>query len=302
METIKNLKIRKLENLIFSIILMTCLLTPRVFGAELNLTSSSLDNKVGDQFEVVLRVNTQEESINAIEGKIKISENNLQIQEIRDGNSIMSLWINRPKIQSGGDISFSGIIPGGYIGDDGVVLTMVLQSTAAGSSKVSLSDVKLLRNDGSGSEADVNINDFQILITEIHNEAPKRVAVLEDTEPPESFRPEVMVNENVYGGKKFLVFSTLDKISGIDRYEVKEGDEDFIITESPYLLKNQILNKNIEVKVIDKAGNERTEIVYLNSENVQINTSNPFIYVVPILLTLLTVSILIVWKKPWLKK
>ncbi|KPJ56320.1 hypothetical protein AMJ49_05145, partial [Parcubacteria bacterium DG_74_2] len=58
----------------------------------------------------------------------------------------------------------------------------------------------------------------------------------------------------------------VDKMSGIDRYEILEEPRiSFLGTtkkiwklgESPYLLEDQSLRSKISVKAIDKAGNER---------------------------------------------
>ena len=49
---------------------------------------------------------------------------------------------------------------------------------------------------------------------------------------------------------------------GIARYEVCEGSKrKCALAESPYLLKNQKLNKNIFIKAVDKNGNERIAMI-----------------------------------------
>ncbi|MDP2812067.1 MAG: hypothetical protein Q8O32_00015, partial [bacterium] len=55
--------------------------------------------------------------------------------------------------------------------------------------------------------------------------------------------------------------STQDKGTGIDHYEVKEGYRLSVEAKSPYVLKNQNLDKEIVVKAIDRAGNERKVVV-----------------------------------------
>jgi len=92
-----------------------------------------------------------------------------------------------------------------------------------------------------------------------------------DTTPPEEFKPEIGRNPAVFEGKYFLSFSTTDKTSGIDHYQIaelrrtirgKEPKPEWKIGESPYLLEDQSLRSIIKVKAVDKAGNERiSEIV-----------------------------------------
>jgi hypothetical protein len=60
----------------------------------------------------------------------------------------------------------------------------------------------------------------------------------------------------VFGGLYYIVFSTVDKQSGVDHYEVFEnGAWEKVV--SPYKLPDQSLKSEIKVKAIDKAGNER---------------------------------------------
>jgi len=78
-----------------------------------------------------------------------------------------------------------------------------------------------------------------------------------DSTVPEKFKSEIGQDPSVFGGKYFLSFSTTDKLSGIDHYEVKEGNKDFKEVKSPYVLEDQNLRGKIIVKAIDKAGNEQ---------------------------------------------
>jgi len=89
-----------------------------------------------------------------------------------------------------------------------------------------------------------------------------------DTTPPEPFEPQIGQDPKVFEGKYFLSFATVDKMSGIDYYQVLEADRggyqfgtkkkaEWKIAKSPYLLEDQSLRSVIKVKAIDKAGNER---------------------------------------------
>lgn len=79
-----------------------------------------------------------------------------------------------------------------------------------------------------------------------------------DIEAPESFTPIVASDPSIYDGKYFLVFSTVDKNSGIDHYEVREGIwGEYAVASSPYLIMDQTLSKNLYIVAIDKAGNKR---------------------------------------------
>jgi len=80
-----------------------------------------------------------------------------------------------------------------------------------------------------------------------------------DSQAPEKFFPKIAQSETVFEGKYFLSFSTTDGMSGIDRYEVLESENekgDWKIAQTPYLLEDQTLSSIIRVRAFDKAGNE----------------------------------------------
>ena len=82
-----------------------------------------------------------------------------------------------------------------------------------------------------------------------------------DTIPPEAFDIEIPQDPSIFEGKYFIIFSTIDKQTGLDYYEIKEGEKDWQRGQSPYLLEDQRLESIIRVKAVDKAGNERTVLV-----------------------------------------
>jgi len=115
-----------------------------------------------------------------------------------------------------------------------------------------------------------------------------------DTRPPEEFKPEIAEIE----GKKYLVFSTTDKTSGVDHYEVLETRDKkqdiWKKVESPYLLEDQSLQSKILVKAVDKAGNERISEI--------IPPAKPFTYwIIPVIVICLVVIGWII-KKYFIKK
>ena len=247
---------------IIIILAIICLFyAPSVFAAEALLESGNSSIPPEGEFEVGFFLNTDNQDINAIEGKIIFPEKLLEMKEIRDGGSIVNFWIERPEIKNGG-ISFSGITPGGYIGKKGLVFSIIFQSIKEGQGQVQIQNVKTLRNDGKGTLENTTISNLQFIISEqaLNSQAkiPKK-----DTGIPEAFKPVLASDPTIFDGKYFLVFATQDKESGIDHYEVKEGSSgNFIVAESPYLLQNQKLDQEIFVKAIDKSNNEQVEIFY----------------------------------------
>lgn len=79
-----------------------------------------------------------------------------------------------------------------------------------------------------------------------------------DGTAPELFSPEISSEASIFEGKRFVSFSTLDKVSGISHYMVKVGMfSRFQTAVSPYILNRPIVGDIIEIKAIDNAGNER---------------------------------------------
>ena len=79
---------------------------------------------------------------------------------------------------------------------------------------------------------------------------------------PAHFEPIVAKDPNVYGGNYFLVFSTTDKGSGINHYEVLEVPAGMVVSQnaqwtaatSPYFLRDQSLSSDVYVRAVNNGG------------------------------------------------
>ncbi len=236
-------------------------------AAEMFFETKNSQIRVGDRFEIGFFLNTEDEDINAIEGKVVFPETLLELKEIRDGNSIINFWIERPKAKNG-EIIFSGITPGGYNDGQGLILSIAFLAKKEGDGAIEFSGVKALRNDGQGTEADVKISNFQFLISKQIPIPEIPIPEIKDIEPPEEFTPQIAADPAIFDGKWFLVFATQDKGSGIDHYEIKESRQKFFAVfekwlpaESPYVLMDQELRGFVWIKAVDKIGNERIAVV-----------------------------------------
>jgi len=256
------------------------LLPINTMAAELYLEIPKDEYSIQETFIINIRINVgHNENINAVDGYLRFPKDILKIKDFSTGNSILT-FVEEPKInQEEGLISFVGIIPGGYggliSGDPGqsnLLGKMIFDTTSAGSAQVIFQDgSQVLLSDGKGTPAKLatkgvvfNIKELELptegqsLKNEWQDELEK------DKIPPEDFKPEIVE----INGEYYLVFSTKDKGSGVDHYEIlEEGPgvamgklflgQNWTEKESPYLLKDQSLSSNIKVKVVDKAGNEK---------------------------------------------
>ena len=298
-------KIQKIK-----IIIVVCLLllpAVPIFAAEISFDAKIKEIAVGERFEVGVFLNTEEEYINAVEGKVIFPENLLELKEIRDGNSIVNFWIERPKIKSGPEgeqvpygasnqIAFSGIIPGGYAGEKGLIFSAIFRVKNEGEGIIEIQEAKTLLNDGKGTEASLSISNLQFLISKQVPSPQIPISEIKDIEPPELFEPMISQDPEIFDGKYFLVFLTQDKGSGIDYYEVCEGKRQCVVAESPYLLQNQSLDREIIVKAIDKSGNER--IVTLPAQKPAIWYKN---YLILAIIILVIAIAYLMWKFLWRK-
>ncbi len=250
-----------MENIIFLIIILV-LFPVFVSAAILSLDPSEGNYYQGDTFMVEIKIDAEDECINTVKGELKYSQEILEAVDFSQGSSIISLWLERPKInQQTGKISFSGGIPGGYCGTIFGLGKIIFRAKESFPAEVRFLDTSLvLLNDGLGTEAKLTSQGavFDILTKLLR--APEdewQKELVKDTIVPEPFEIEINQSPSIFEGKYFISFSTVDKQTGVNFYQVKEGKDDWGKVTSPYLLKDQKLKSIIKVKAVDKAGNER---------------------------------------------
>lgn len=210
--------------------------------------------RLGEQVEATLFLDTEGETINAIEGKIQFSEDKLSFSGINDGGSIINFWVEDPIINRN-EVRFSGIIPGGYTGEKGKILSISIEGKKSGKAEIKPIVQNALLNDGNGTPTHVKEEPALFEVSNLIFEETQ-LNFFDDHTPPEPIVIEILQDKNMYEGKWTIVFYSQDKNSGIDHYEVKEGiNGEWRRAESPYLLSNQEVNEDIFVKAIDRAGN-----------------------------------------------
>jgi len=116
---------------------------PRAQAARFFWSPDRIEGSTGAELRLGLFLDTEGEEINALEGKIGFPLDNLELKEIRDGGSLISFWLDKPSLPQDCpnnicSLSFSGIIPSGYSGKQGLLLSLVFLSKEAGSGEISL--------------------------------------------------------------------------------------------------------------------------------------------------------------------
>jgi len=289
----------KFKIIIFSIFIF--LFLPLVAkGAILYFEPSKGEHHLGDTFIVDLRIDTEGECINTVKAIISFPKDLLEAKDFSTGNSILTLWLETPKIdQKEGLISFVGGIPGGFCGPlpgepekpnllGRIIFRVVSRNVSRSLAQVAFrNDSQVLLNDGFGTPAKLTLKEAIFTILPEKAEVSKeewQEELAKDDIPPEPFEIKISQDPSIFGGKYFIVFSTTDKQTGIDHYEVAEQRRTLRQTtlnwkraESPYLLEDQSLKSKILVKAVDKAGNERI------AEYIPPQKLFPLLIIIPIL-------------------
>jgi hypothetical protein len=267
-------------------------------AAEVYLDPAQATYAPGDVFVLKVKLNTQGDCINTAQIGIKFSDP-LQLIDFSTANSFLNLWVKRPDRQQVEAINqkqklvFVGGIPGGYCGvvkgdmGESNVLGELVFTTATSTAKTAVAKIgfspetQILLHDGQGTKAKLTTRAAEIVINPQAkakgNEWQK--IIKKDDVPPQPFVIELLKNQSMFEGKYYIMFSTTDKQSGLDHYEVKEQKQPrrpfwpflakifpsfyavpqakWQTAQAPYVLKDQSLNSLISVKAVDKAGNER---------------------------------------------
>jgi len=244
-----------------------------IFASEIYINPRSQEIKTDEQFEISVFLDTEGENINTIDGRIIFPKDLLILEEIKDGNSIINFWIKKPKTESDNQIIFSGIVPGGYVGKQGLVFSAIFQSKNEGIGIIEAYQTRVFLNDGKGTEANLTTSNFQFIVSKEFSSTQILPTQITDTNSPELFSPIISQDSIIFDGKYFLVFATQDKGVGISHYEILEkgqqgslrqflNQEEWQIKESPYLLRDQKLKSYIYIKAVDKVGNERIITIF----------------------------------------
>jgi hypothetical protein len=215
---------------------------------------------VGDIFVAEFKLVAGREEINAIDGELTFDTEMLNVQEVSTGGSIFNIWARTPVFSNeSGKIMFAGGSPNG-IKEDGLVFKIIFTAKKEGVANFSVSpSTTLYLNDGLGTSSRPIISNGELAIQEISTMASStdswQEVLVNDKLGPTNLSLLVGRDPFVFEGKYFLTITAQDEQSGLDHFEVKEGNRAFVRTESPYILQDQSLRSTIMVMAVDRAGN-----------------------------------------------
>lgn len=263
-------------------------------AANIYLETTKNTVSVGDIFIVSAKIDSNETSINSVEGDFVIEQNNenLVVNDFSLAKSIFSLWPRTPSLSNDGNtISFVGGVPGGFDLDKAILFNIILEANKEGEIKISPKNIAVFANDGKGTRVQVDVSNLEIKVLP-KNEAlaPNNewsALVSSDKTNPENFDIVIGKDNTLFEGKRFAFFTAVDNQSGISYYEVSENDKPAIRSGSMYVLENQGEDDiNLKVTAYDKAGN-KTISIYKNPGFMIFGFSLNFI--------LILLAIIIIW-------
>lgn len=133
-------------------------------------------------------------------------------------------------------------------------------------------------------------------VEEVCGQVRTRLA-MRDTVSPEPFKIQLGQEPDAFGGNRFLSFVTTDNTSGVDHYEIRGIDAEWVRGESPYVLADDFLAGAIQVKAADKAGNERVESIIIEEPRAGDKNFSIFAAIFGILIAIGAVLFVLRWKR-----
>ncbi len=272
-----------------------------VSAATVYLESSRDSVSVGDTFIVSVKMNSDGEVLNTVEGDISLSfsDKNVSISEFSLANSSFGVWPRTPSLSSNGKtVSFVGGVPGGFSIEGATLFSIVVEANKEGEVVFAPQGLSVFLNDGAGTKTQVTAKPLKLQVSSKNQNGTERndwaAVVSSDTKPPEDFIVVLGQDDSLFEGKKFAFFSAVDNQSGIDHYEVSENGQASVRSGSTYVLQDQSDNVKLRVVAIDKAGNTKTA-------NFPTSDNKPISWVSIIVVLVLILGIRFVYRK-WKQK
>ncbi len=227
------------------------------FGANSNLISPE------DTAVIGVYLDTEQKNINVVEGELEIQSGNtdIEIRGLSIAGSDFSFWSRKPSwSEETHMISFVGGQPGGVIKKDALLFNIILKGLESGDVIFSPTSLIAYTHDGQGTPLSVRSENFLLRVEGSIPAQPSdewRTIVSQDNTPPEVLSASVGSDLSLFDGKLFITIESSDTESGIDYFEVHEGDFPSVRTGHEYVLQNQKGTSAIVITAYDKAGNSR---------------------------------------------
>lgn len=160
-------------------------LAHQVEAASLKLGPSAGTLTVGSTFDVSVFLDTESETVNALDVALSFPPDKLQIVSPTTGQSIISVWTSQPRFNNlAGTVNLRGGLPGGIKVSNGLVTTLTFRVRSVGQAVVRfLDDSRVLLHDGKGTDA---LRDTQSGIYNLILPPPQGPIVVSETHPDQA--------------------------------------------------------------------------------------------------------------------
>ncbi len=227
-------------------------------------------------FIETLYIDTGENKINTIEGKVLFDYETLEIIDIVTGGSIVKFWINEPAASNEkGAIGFSGGIPNGYKGA-GTIFKIIFKAKKTGTCDLNFSEIKILLNDGQATEDKINFTDNSCTIVEKRSETTENEKQSEVAEVDVKNRPDqnewqsdnnIALHWDVAEEAEYSYILSKDSMADPDKIADKpEGKLIWMGDMSYEGLEDGIYYFHLKQKLSDKSWSEkRTDMILIDN-------------------------------------
>jgi len=275
-------------SIVFGTLLIALLaLAPQsVFASRLVAIPQSAATGLGQEMRIDIVIDTEIENVNAVSGSVVFPEPVSDVR-IEDGQSVIGQWLEQPNFDEElQTITFAGIVPNGFKGL-GVVFSLFVVAHDEGEVSIDIREPSLLKNDGKATL--VAIEDSRTTFSVVKKLDITLPKAIKDTTAPLAFAPVIARSNDLFDGDYFVMFTTLDSNSGIDRYEILESpkklterdlrrrENNWRIIENPAPLQDQALSSYIYIKAVDRAGNTQLASLLPVSESSQQGAFNNYL-------------------------
>lgn len=246
-----------LKKIIISLIFIFGLFTSqKVLASSLILKPSTDILGIDEQFYVDVLLDTENKTINGVEGTIIFPTENFSFVRAEEGQSVISLWVEKAKVY-GNKINLSGIIPNGFSGVidpfnqdkklPGLVIRLVFEAKVPGEPVISSSDFYATLNDGQGTVDNIVQSSLKLTIQNFHKPIVRQI----DNDVTPELTAYVTQDPNLFSNRYVLIFDAKDNQTGIKEVLVKEGYRSWKKAQSPYLLEDQTRHSIITIQAIN---------------------------------------------------
>ncbi len=171
---------------VFLVVAASLIAGRNVRAVVVSLSPPALTIARGETVPVQVVIDTEGESINAIEGVVTYPTDLVDIVEVRRGSSILSLWPEPPTVdRARGSVRFVGGVPNGRIAHDAEVLTLLVAGQHSGSGQMSIDAAQstVVLNDGAGTPTLVSGRPVTLTVSARTYAAP---TIMSDTHPDQT--------------------------------------------------------------------------------------------------------------------